>query len=265
MLLARDLNVSIEQNHILKDLNVDAPNGCCLGVIGPNGSGKTTLLRAISGLLPYSGSLKLEGRSLDAWSRQARARAIAVVQQSSFIQFDFSIFDFVLLGRMPHNSWLDRTSREDERRVHTLLQDLHLGHLHHRSLATLSGGERQRVFLAQALIQDPRLLLLDEPTTHLDVYHQFDILSRIRSMVEKGLTVIAVFHDLSLAARFSDRILVLDQGRQITFGSPVDVLNPALVRDVFRMDAHIHTDAEGCVHFHYLRPVHHENLHQNRR
>ena len=245
MLTARSLCVRIRKTHILRHLEFDIPDGSFVGVLGPNGSGKTTLLRSIAGSVSYSGQLTYREQELSTWPRKERARHIAVVQQNPSIHFDFTVLDFVRLGLLPTHAWLQHSDKTAASHVDEILATYNLEALQDRLLPTLSGGELQRVLLAQALIKKPSLLLLDEPVNHLDVYYQYDVLSRIRMLANQGYTILVVFHDLSLAAQFSDLLLILNQGTQVAFGSPQRVLTKTLIRDTFRMNADLSLDASN--------------------
>ena len=264
MYTAQKLSVSIGNQPILTDVNFSVKARTLTGIVGPNGSGKSTLLRALSGALPYTGSLLLDGNEIRSWNRKALARRVAVLQQQTSVYFDFTVVDFVLLGRLPHKGWLERDHASDRQIVDEVLENLELSSLRHRSLFSLSGGERQRVLLAQALVQQTDILILDEPTTHLDVYHQFELLSRVKSEIDLGKTVIAVFHDLSLALRFADDVLALQNGRLAALGPAHDTLTPELIRSVFRMEATLAGSDLSSSHIHYLHSVSHENIHENR-
>lgn len=210
-----------------------------MGLVGPNGSGKTTLLRTIAGLLPHEGALALHGREVREWSARELARRLAFVRQTQVLAFEFKVFDFVLLGRSPHRKWLEAYNDDDRALAMKALEDVDLGGFEQRPMATLSGGEQQRARLAQALVQDPRLLLLDEPTAHLDVHHQLDLMERMAAIVASGRTIIAALHDLPLAARYTDRMLILDRGYLAADGHPASVIEPDMLRSVFRVEAEV--------------------------
>ena len=255
LLRADALHVALDDTEILHDLRFEVEAGTWIGLLGPNGSGKTTLLRTVAGLLTYAGSLTLDGRPVREWSARAMAHRVAFVRQSTPLSFDFSVEELVLLGRSPHKGWLERYAQDDRHHVREALARVDLGGFAHRSVLSLSGGERQRVFLAQALVQEADLLLLDEPTTHLDVHYQFEFLHVVRDLVAAGRTVVAVFHDLELAARFADHLLVLDEGRLVTGGPPRAVLTESLLASVFRMQARLLPSEDGAVRIHYQAPV----------
>ena len=254
LLSVKDLGVELGDRVILHDISLDARRGEWIGVIGPNGSGKTTLLKAISGFLAHSGSIEIDGRPVSSWNRRELAKIIAFVRQTHGLTFEFEVRDLVLMGKTPYKGWLEPTTRRDLQEVQAALDRVGLSDFGARNVLSLSGGELQRVFLAQALVQDADLLLLDEPTTHLDVFHQYDLLEHVRRMIEAGRSAIAVFHDLGQAARYCDKVLVLHEGAQVAFAPPGEVLDTDLIRRVFKMDAAI-THTEGIAGITYLRPA----------
>ena len=250
--VAEGVSVALGGRRILHDLAFSIPQATWVGVLGPNGAGKTTLLRLLAGLLPFTGRLDLLGRPLAGWRDRERARAVAVVRQQPVLDFDFTVEELVMLGRAPYASWLAGPSAEDRERVARALAETDLLPFASRSVAALSGGEQQRVLLAQALAQDTPVLLLDEPTAHLDVHHQYDLMDRVAALPAR--TVVAAFHDLAFAARYADRLLVLHEGRLVADGPPADVLTPGLLRRVFRMEAEVEP-APGGLTIRYLAPV----------
>ncbi len=248
------LRVALDGRPVLHDLSFVVEEGQWVALVGPNGSGKTTLLRTLGGLLPHAGTLTLDGRPVRAWTPRDLARRLAFVRQSPALGFDFTVEEFVLLGRAPHRGWLEGFASADRAQARAALAALDLSDFAGRSLATLSGGEQQRVQLAQALAQEAGVLLLDEPTAHLDVHHQFEGMDRVAALVPRR-TVIAAFHDLGFAARYADRLVVLEAGRLVADGPPHAVLTPALIRGVFRMDADVLEVPNGALEIRYLAPV----------
>jgi len=220
---------------VLRGLDLTVEAGDFMALLGPNGSGKTTLLRAIAGTLRRdAGSVALFGRDLDAWSRVALARRVAVLPQSLVLPDGFRVSELVEMGRAPHATRWFGSSAEDAEAVERALADADALDLAERHADELSGGERQRVLVAMALAQQPELLLLDEPTLHLDIAHQASLLATVgRLRARRGLTVIAVLHDLNLAAAYAPRIAVLGAGRVAADGEPEAVLRPDLVREAF--------------------------------
>ncbi len=249
------LTVRLADRTVLHDVSFSVPRGIWLGVLGPNGSGKTTLLRTLGGLLPFDGNVRLDGRPLGEWPIRDRARRLAFVRQSLGIGFDFTVEDVVLLGRAPHRGWLSPFDRTDRQLVREALHHVDLDGFEGRSMFALSGGEQRRVLLAQALAQQADVLLLDEPTTHLDVHHQYEFLDHVRRLVDGGATAIGVFHDLELAARYTDRVLVLDDGRIGADGPAEHVLSTELIARVFLMEAETREIQEGEFSLRYHAPI----------
>ena len=249
------LEVRLGGEQILSDVGFDIQPGTWVGLIGPNGSGKTTLLRAIGAHIPFGGRIELEGQSVREWAAAERARRLAFVRQKASLSFDFTVEDLVLLGRAPHRGWLQAYGATDRDRVREALAEVDLEGFESRSVLSLSGGETQRVFLAQALVQEADLLLLDEPTAHLDVHYQFTFMEQVSALVEDGRTVLAVFHDLELAARCADRLLVLGNGRLRADGPPAEVLTPERIGEIFGMRARVQRGADDTLRIDYLEPV----------
>lgn len=220
---------------VLRGIGFEVEKGDFLGVIGPNGSGKTTLLRVIDGILkPQEGEVRLEGAEIGRLRREALARCVAVVPQYSALAFPFSVEEVVLMGRSPHLGRWRFEGEQDLRIAREAMEMTDTLALAARDMDSLSGGERQRVLIARALAQEPRLMLLDEPTAFLDIRHQVDFFDRIRSLNrDKGLTVIAVTHDINLAAHYCDRIILLKDGRIEAAGPVEDVITEEHIRKAY--------------------------------
>lgn len=239
VLVAHDLAWSAGGATILDGVGLAAHRGEVLGVLGPNGSGKTSLLRLLAGLRrPDRGSVTLDGRPLHALPRRVVARRLAVVEQAPEAHTDLDVAAAVTLGRTPHRGRFAPLSAADHTAVDRALDLTGLSDLRTRSWRTLSGGEQQRTQLARALAQEPEVIVLDEPTNHLDIRYQLDVLALLRRL---GLTVVTALHDLDLAARFCDRLVVLHGGRVAAAGPPETVLTTALIRDVYAVDAVVET------------------------
>jgi iron complex transport system ATP-binding protein len=223
------------RREVLRDASLDLRPGEVVGLLGPNGSGKTTLLRLLTGQLsPDLGSVVFGGRPVGSWRRDALARRVAVLPQQLDLPAGFRAAELVEMGRAPHARSLFGSTAEDERAVRQALVDAEALDLAHRFADELSGGERQRVLVAMALAQEPELLLLDEPTLHLDLAHQVALLRTIRRLgAQRSLTVLAVLHDLNLAAAFAPRVVVLADGAVAADGPAAEVLTPTLVQRVF--------------------------------
>jgi iron complex transport system ATP-binding protein len=225
------VSVSVDTVAIVHAASLDAAPGTFTGVLGPNGSGKSTLLRSIyRSRQPTAGTVLVDGR--DVWSVSAKvaAQLTAVVAQEGSSDFDFTVREMVEMGRNPHKRFLQRDSEEDEVLVERALSLAGVDRFVDRTFATLSGGEKQRVLVARCLAQQSPLLVLDEPTNHLDVCAQFELLDLISSL---SVTTVAALHDLNLAARYCDRVVVLDAGRVVAAGAPAEVLTVELLADVF--------------------------------
>jgi len=220
---------------VLHDISLSIRAGEMVGLLGPNGSGKTTLIKLASGILkPDQGDITLDGQGLSQLNRKSIARRVAVVPQQFHVPFAFTVKEIVLLGRIPFIKPFAEENEVDKRLVADVLELIGISELAERRFDELSGGERQKVILAMALTQQPELLLLDEPTVHLDITHQVEILELVRSLnLERGLTVVAAMHDLNLAALYFDRLILLKDGRVTIDGTPPQVLTENNIREVF--------------------------------
>ena len=209
---------------VVAGIDLDVIDGEWLGVVGPNGAGKTTLLRAIVGLIDHDGEIVMTDR--DGSARRPGPTDVAVVPQSPLLPEAMTVAEYVMLGRTAHLGWLVREGAADRRIVAAALRRLGLGRFADRAVVTLSGGEAQRVVVARALVQEAPVLVLDEPTSALDIGHQMSVLELVDDLRhDVGLTVIAAMHDLTAAARFSDRLVLLDEGRVVAEGAPAAVLD----------------------------------------
>lgn len=235
MLEVRKLDCARAGRTIVQDLTFDLRGGEIMAVLGNNGAGKSTLLATLSGeLAPQRGELRLLGRPLDAWAARERAMRMAVLPQSSTLAFAFTAQEVVAMGRLPHASGAAR----DAAIINEVMAAADVAHLAQRNYLTLSGGERQRVHLARVMAQvweggADSCLLLDEPTAALDLAHQQTILRQARTMAERGAAVLIILHDINLAARYADRIMLLDEGRMAALGTPWEVLDPDRIEEVF--------------------------------
>ncbi|KRB79264.1 histidinol phosphatase [Nocardioides sp. Root190] len=231
MIVAEGLHFGYGDQSVLRGLDLTARPGRVLGLLGPNGSGKTTALRMLYGSLrPHAGRVSLDGRPLASLGPRQVSRRVAVVVQENDADSLLTVREMVTLGRLPRLSTFQRTGVADHRAVDLALERVGASHLVRRRFAELSGGERQRVLVARALAQESDFLLLDEPTNHLDVRYQHEVLDLVRTVA--GSAVI-VLHDLNLAARYCDDLVLLDQGRVVRAGSPDHVLDPATVESVY--------------------------------
>ncbi len=229
---------------VIREASLAVASGEIVGLIGPNGAGKSTLLRAVTGTATVSaGRIALLGEPLDTLGSRQRARVVGVVPQSVSAAFSFNALEFVLMGRHPHLGRLQHVESADIALAEEVMERTDTLRLAAEPVDTLSGGDLQRLALAQALAQEPAVLLLDEATSHLDLNHRLQVLDLVRELADGGLAVLAVFHDLDLAARFSDRLGVVSDGALGPIGSPRDVLTAPLLAQVFRVRAVVGTDA----------------------
>lgn len=243
-LAATNLTVGYDGDPILSDLTISIPDGTVTSIIGPNGCGKSTLLRSLARLLrPRSGSVWLDGTDIAAQKPRDVARILGLLPQSPVAPEGLTVFDLVARGRHPHQRWYQQASSDDERAIGTALRLTDLTDLADRPVASLSGGQRQRVWIALTLAQETDLLLLDEPTTFLDLAHSVDVLDLVDALrTDHGKTVVMVLHDLNLAARYSDWIFVMHDGQIVAQGTPGDVLTPALLNHAFGLTAQVIVD-----------------------
>jgi len=231
------LKFSYNGSPLLDGIDLSVPKGEVLAIVGPNGSGKTTLLKNISGILsPQAGTIYLDMTRLPELSITELARHLAVVEQEREIGFDFTVREVVALGRIPHRGRFARETRTDKEWIGRAMELTNVAPFTERSIRELSGGEKQRVFLAMALAQNPRVLLLDEPTTYLDINHQLQIMEIVRQQATAGLTVLMAIHDLNLAAQYADRVAILHEGQVLAVGRPADVLTETNIKQAFQTD-----------------------------
>lgn len=254
---AQSLTVSIDAQTLLKGVDLHAKRGQFIGLIGPNGAGKSTLLRTLAGVLPVQlGSVWLGGAEMSSMSARSVAETLALVPQIAPATSGFTALELVLMGRYPHLGRFQVEGSRDHQIASSAMQQTETVEFEQRTLDTLSGGERQRVFLARALAQEPQILLLDEPTANLDILHQLTILSLVRTQVDEGLTAIAAIHDLSLAARFCDRLVLLHHGSVIANDEPCEVLTPDLIATAFGVESAVYRDpVSGAIAISLIGPL----------
>ncbi|MCW2289154.1 iron complex transport system ATP-binding protein [Leucobacter luti] len=232
-----NVTVSLGGRDVVADASVSIRSGQIVGLVGPNGSGKSTLLRALyRTVAPRSGSVRVGGTDVRDMSARRAAQTVAVMLQDPTTDFDLSVEETVMLGRAPHHATFGRDTLEDLRIVEEAMMRTEITELADRMVATLSGGQRQRVMLARALAQQTPVLVLDEPSNHLDISHQHELMSTVRGL---GGTVIAALHDLNLATQYCDSVVVLDDGRIVAAGPPAEVFTSTLIRRTFRVEARV--------------------------
>jgi iron complex transport system ATP-binding protein len=243
-LSAVGLSLGYADRPVVQDLDLPVPDGKVTAIVGPNGCGKSTLLRGLARLLrPRSGAVLLDGRSIHQQPTRHVAKALGLLPQNPVTPEGLTVVDLVGRGRHPHHGPLRRWSTADDAAVARALELTETVDLAHRPVDELSGGQRQRVWIAMALAQETDLLLLDEPTTYLDVAHQLEVLDLLVDLkAARGATIVMVLHDLNLAGRYADHLVALREGEVVLAGPPRDIVTPRLVREVFRLDAHVMED-----------------------
>ena len=245
-LQAQAVTLGYADRTILHDLSLAVPDGRVTAIIGPNACGKSTLLRALARLLsPASGAVLLDGKAIGRQPTKDVARALGLLPQSPIAPDGITVADLVARGRSPHQGMFRQWSRADEAAVDAALAATATAHLATARVEELSGGQRQRVWIAMALAQDTPLLLLDEPTTFLDLRHQVEVLHLVRRLNrEGGRTVVMVLHDIGLAGRYADRLVLMEGGRVLAEGTPAEVVTPQNLLDAFGLDARVIPDPE---------------------
>jgi len=238
-LTARGLNVTLAGRLVLKDVSLALSSGHLVALVGPNGAGKTTLLRAMAGLVPSQGAIEVGGAALSSLILRERARRFAYLPQGHIMHWPLPARDIVALGRYPHGATDPaRLTPKDAEAVLRAMQATDVVEFSERRVTELSGGERSRVALARVLAVEAPVILADEPTASLDPRHQFDVMKSLRASADKGVLVIVVTHDLGLAARFADTVLVLSDGRLVSQGAPAEALSEKIMGEVFRISAY---------------------------
>ncbi len=251
-----NVSFSYDQQPTLKNIDLTVEPGTLLALVGPNGSGKSTLLNLISGLLkPSQGHIYLDAVPLEQFKPQQLSQKLAALEQEHPVSFDFTVQEVIQWGRIPHRSRFSPWTDHDEHIARNVMQTTKTMSLAQRSIRDLSGGERQRAFIAMALAQEPQLLLLDEPTAHLDLKHQFEILELARQLTQQGMTLIMAIHDLHLAAQYADQMAILNEGELVQHGPPTSVLTEETIKAVWNISSKIvHKNGAFYIFPRHLQP-----------
>lgn len=242
-----ELTYRISADFTLGPLTLELPTGSLTALIGPNGSGKTTLVRLMTGLLKSrQGAVLLDGSPLDDFSVKDRARKIAVIASEQFFEFPFTVEEIVSMGRYPHRRRFQRLTKEDRKIIRESMEMTQTEQLRERIISELSSGERQRVFIARAIAQQPAILVLDEPSAHLDINHQIAIFRLLQDLNRRhGVTVVVVIHDLTAAATFFKTLILLHQGRIFAMGTPAEVITAEHIRRTYSAEVLVYPSPSG--------------------
>ena len=242
-LSTHNLSVGYHDKAIVKQVNLSIPEGKIIALLGPNGCGKSTLLKAMARILsPMEGHVQWQGKNLHSIASKKLAQQLALLPQTQPIPEGIKVKDLVAYGRSPYTGFWGRLNRQDQLIIDSVMHETGITELADQLVSELSGGQRQRVWLAMTLAQDTPYLLLDEPTTYMDLSHQVELMHLLRKLNKQGKTIITVLHDINQAARYCDHLIVMKQGSIITQGSPESVLTQTLMKDVFSLNAQIHRD-----------------------
>ncbi|MBU3812362.1 MAG: ABC transporter ATP-binding protein [Candidatus Niameybacter stercoravium] len=241
MIRAEHIQVGYDEKIVIKDLSLNIHKGEVVSILGPNGCGKSTLLKTLSRVLkPMKGSILVENNPIHSIGTKTLSRKIAMLSQHNEAPAGITVKELVYYGRLPHKKWYETKNKEDETIIDWALTHTGLKDYKDRLVSGLSGGERQRVWLAMALAQKPEVLLLDEPTTYLDISHQLELMELIRSINEKfNMTIIMVLHDLNQASEYSDRLVIMKKGEIKGDGSPCELINEHLLREIYNIQCDI--------------------------
>ena len=232
-----NISFSYGEKLVLDNISIQFEKGSLYGVLGPNGSGKTTFLKVLNGVLKSKyGKVKVDDKNIEKLTTREIAKKIAVVPQSTSINFDFSVKDIVMMGRYAHVGRFSRESNEDRKIVNEILRNLGLVELKNRSFKELSGGEQQKTIIARALAQQSKIILLDEPTTHLDINYQIELMELLKKYVKDGLIVIIVLHDINIATQFCDKIILIHQGEIKAFGNVENTITRDNIKSIYNVD-----------------------------
>ncbi len=250
----RDLSFRYNSKTILNNINFGLDRDQIVGILGPNGAGKSTIIKILGGILEYEGSIKVVDRELRSFKRKELAKIIAVVPQNFEPGFDFKVRDLVMMGRTPYLKMFESMSSEDFNIVEDTMKLTDIVHIKDKSIREISGGERQRVIIAMAIAQDPKILLLDEPNANLDLKYQISIFELLKHLVKtKHISIIVAMHDVNLAVKYCNKIMLLNKGEIVQFDIPEKVITEDNIKKVYEIDSSIIKDGNGTLT--YIIPI----------
>lgn len=240
MIKVQDLEFYYGNKKILDNISFEVESGEILGILGPNGSGKTTLLNVLNGVLKKkNGDIFIKNKKIEDYSRKELAKIMAILPQDMSPSFDFTVYEIVSMGRYPHLGLLDSFSEKDEKMIENAMEITDVLKFKNKSIREISGGERQRVFIARAIAQEPEIILLDEPTSNLDLKYQIEILDIIEKMRKEGKTIIISMHDVNLAIKYCSRLALLSSGKIYAIGKPDEIIDEKSISEVYGIEGKI--------------------------
>ena len=244
MISGKNLKVGYEQKVIIEDLSIKVNKGEVVSIIGPNGCGKSTLLKTLSRMIkPVSGNVYIEDKDIKTMKNKKIAQKICLLSQHNNAPMDLTVEELVYFGRIPHKKWYETKNSEDKEIVDWAIENTGLTKYKNTPIGALSGGERQRAYIAQALCQKPDVLLLDEPTTYLDISYQLEVMELVRTINEKfNITIVMVLHELNQASKYSDRLIIMKKGSIVCDGCPNEIVNKEVIKDVYSIECDIDKD-----------------------
>lgn len=249
LLRIEDLRISFGDFEALHGIDFTLPRGLLVGLIGPNGCGKSTMMKCISKLhTSWTGRIAIDGQDTGGFKAKDIAKMVANVPAEPGPLFGTTVMELVMLGRYPFVNRVWWESPDDERKVREALRTFGLDHLRRKSVALCSSGEKQRALIAKAYVQEPKLMLVDEPTSHLDMKYKLEVMEYLQNMARRDMTVLVAEHDISLMARYCDVCIIMKEGRIVTIGDPKKVITEDLIRDVYEVNARVGLDADGEIY-----------------
>lgn len=244
MISCKNLKVGYEEKIIIENLSLNIKKGEVVSIIGPNGCGKSTLLKSLSRMIkPVSGDIYIQSENIKSLKNKAISQKVCLLSQHNDAPGDLTVEELVYFGRIPHKKWYESKSKSDEELVNWAIENTGLKRYKNTPISSLSGGERQRAYIAQALCQKPDVLLLDEPTTYLDISYQLELMELVREINERlNITIVMVLHELNQASKYSDRLIIMKSGEIVSDGCPKEIINKEIIKKVYNIDCDIDND-----------------------